>query len=41
MDDDIEQYDDSECCERCGHFHSDGPCPDPQQPCGDYRCCIN
>jgi hypothetical protein len=27
--------------DRCGHFHGDGLCPDPDQPCGDYRCCIN
>lgn len=30
-----------EGCERCGHFHGEGLCPDPQEPCGDYRCCIN
>lgn len=30
------------CCEQCGHFHPDqGPCLDPDAPCGDYRCCIN
>jgi len=28
-------------CDDCGHFHSGGECPDPNEPCGDYRCCIN
>lgn len=35
---------DPEFCEICGHAHLDknpGECPDPKQPCGDYRCCIN
>lgn len=27
-----------EICCGCGHFHSGGECP--QEPCGDYRCCI-
>lgn len=29
-------------CEKCGHFH---PSTEPHrmvnEPCGDYRCCIN
>jgi hypothetical protein len=34
---------DPEYCEKCGHFHLErtSECPDPKQPCGDYRCCVN
>lgn len=35
----VEDY--AEVCD-CGHFHGEFiECPERDEPCGDYRCCIN
>lgn len=34
-----DEHDEEFCC-HCGHFHDPGtPCPDDDEPCGDYRRC--